>query len=222
MGTCNWCNKSGIFVFVNKDSLCGTCEKIVYIDVQQRLRIITESQELIMKSKKLDTKLSRLDLIIEHAKALLRYEEKNIRVIKPLPSQIIEAAESDRESIIIDGVRAEVEKIMTKANLSTTHKAKINQATKALEKVIEGKNLLLENASKLDTLEKELKVFIHKVQLDTYLEAAKKAEFKGQKKKAIDQYQEALYFLQNDDIDTDIQKDEMKGIEKKIRELQEE
>ena len=52
-----------------------------------------------------------------------------------------------------------------------------------------------------------------------YLEAARKAEFKGNVKKAIDQYQEALFFIRNDDIDDTQQRFEINEIETKLTEL---
>lgn len=51
------------------------------------------------------------------------------------------------------------------------------------------------------------------------LEAARKAEFKGQKKKALDQCQDALYFLYNDEIDDSLQAEKIVEIEAKISEL---
>ena len=70
-----------------------------------------------------------------------------------------------------------------------------------------------------ETIELELKSLIHKTKLDKFLEAAKKAEFKGNKKKAIDQYQEALYFIRNDDVPDDQQGQYIEKIESKLKEL---
>jgi hypothetical protein len=49
--------------------------------------------------------------------------------------------------------------------------------------------------SVLDELESQVLAFSQETQLNAFVESARKAEFKGQKKKAIDQYQEALFFL---------------------------
>ena len=51
------------------------------------------------------------------------------------------------------------------------------------------------------------------------IEDAKKAEFKNQRKKALDKYYEALYFLKNDEIDDSLQQDHISMIESKIKEL---
>jgi len=67
--------------------------------------------------------------------------------------------------------------------------------------------------------EGQKKTFIHKTQLNEYIEEAKKAEFKDQKSKALDKYQEALYFLQNDEIDDSLQKENIDELKAKISEL---
>lgn len=60
---------------------------------------------------------------------------------------------------------------------------------------------------------------IHRVKIEGFLGAARKAEFKGNMKKAVDPYQEALFFLSNDDVDDAGQAEEIGRIEAKIQEL---
>lgn len=69
-------------------------------------------------------------------------------------------------------------------------------------------------------MEIKVRKFLHETQLNAFLEEARKAEFKGNKKKALDQYKEALYFLRNDEIDDSLQAGKIKEIEKKISELE--
>ncbi len=69
------------------------------------------------------------------------------------------------------------------------------------------------------TAEAKLRKVIQEIQLSSYLNDAKKAEFKGDKKKALDKYYEALYFLQHDEIDDALQTNEIEDIEAKIKEL---
>ncbi len=71
----------------------------------------------------------------------------------------------------------------------------------------------------MDQLEARVRRFSHQTQLNAYLEAARKAEFKGQKKKALDQYLEALYFLRSDEIDDSLQAEKISELEAKISEL---
>lgn len=53
----------------------------------------------------------------------------------------------------------------------------------------------LKITSVLDELESQVIAFSQETQLNAFVEAARKAKSKGHKKKAIDQYQEALSFL---------------------------
>lgn len=78
---------------------------------------------------------------------------------------------------------------------------------------------LLGNPSLAEPVEDKLKALVHDKQLDSMLDAARKAEFKGQKAKAIDQYQEALYFITTDKVDDTDQQGQIAEIETKIAQL---
>jgi len=164
------------------------------------------------------TRLSRCDLLIEHAQALLEHEHKGIPTVSPSASQLLSEYTAMRDQIVLEGVTAEVEKALAKAEISATPRTSINEANKALLKIQEGKQELRDKA-KLDQLEARVQRFSHETQLNAYLEAARKAEFKGQKKKALDQYQEALYFLRSDEIDDSLQVEKIGEIEAKISDL---
>lgn len=122
------------------------------------------------------------------------------------------------DQIVLEGVTEEAEKALAKAEIATTPRISINEANKALLKIREGKKELRDQ-TKLDQLEARVLRFSHEIQLNAYLEAARKAEFKGQKKKALDQYQEALYFLRSDEIDDSLQAGKIAEIEAKISDL---
>jgi len=243
MAQCERCGKKGFFVFVNANGLCKdcaeerqcklcekwtllittnglcyACDSIVVMDVKQRARIMTDCEELITNSKKMDTRLSRCDLLLEHAQALLKYEKKGIPTIDPDPSQYLKKYTAKRVQIILEGLTEVVEKALSKAKIASTVNTSITHANKALFEIQE-KRQKLTDSSKLNQLESQVRKFIHETRLNAYLEAARKAEFKGQKKKALDQYQEALYFLRNDKIDDSVQAEEIKEIEAKISDL---
>lgn len=218
MAECKMCGRKGLFLSVSANGLCKSCEPIVVMDVQQRGRIINDSRKLVAESKNMKTRLSRCDLLIEHAQALLEYEHKGIPTVSPSPSQLLSEYTAMRNQIVLEGVTAEVEKALTKAEIAVTPRTSINEANKALLKILEGKQELRDQA-KLDQLEARVRRFSHETQLNAYLEAARKAEFTGQKKKALEQYQEALYFLKTDEIDDLSQAEEISKIEAKISEL---
>lgn len=218
MAQCKMCGRKGFFLSVNANSLCKSCEPIVVMDVQQRGRIINDCIKLVAESKNMKTRLSRCDLLVEHAQALLEYEHKGIPTVSPSPSQLLSEYTAMRDQVVLEGVTAEVEKALVKAEIAVTPRTSINEANKALLKIREGKQELRDKA-KLDQLEARVRRFSHETQLNAYLEAARKAEFKGQKKKAIDQYQEALYFLRSDEIDDSLQAEKIGEIEAKISDL---
>lgn len=218
MATCKYCGRSGFFLSVSKDGLCNSCSPIVLMDVQNKLRIINDSSRIIDESKNLKTKLSRCALIIQMATELLDYENKGIKVINPTPSVFIETYKNNRDEIILESIKQAIERAISKTKLAVTTKTKINELNKVLLLIQENKDELMDS-SKTDLLEKELLEKKHKIQLDGFLEEAKKAAFKGQKKKALDQYKEALYFLKTDDIDDNLQKGYIKTINQKITEL---
>ncbi len=74
MGQCRYCGRSGWLLSVNAVGLCGFCQPAYAIEVPSRSRVIQESQQLISRSTKLDTRLSRCDIVIEQAQGLLNYE----------------------------------------------------------------------------------------------------------------------------------------------------
>jgi len=219
MATCKYCGRSGFFLSVSKDGLCSQCTYIITPIVKNDLRIINESIELIKKSKNFNTRLSRCDLILEFAEKLLEYERKGIQVITPAPSEFISEYIDMRDKIILENLKLETEKSEAKFELASSPQAKINEINKILLKIQDYKKEI-KDKTQINKVEKEINKFKHETQLNIYFEAAKKAEFKGQNKKALDQYQEALYFLKNDEIDDQFQKDNINKIEKKIKDLE--
>ena len=218
MAQCKMCERKGIFLSVSENGLCKSCESIVMMDIQQRVRIINDCIKLVNESKNMSTQLSRYDLLREHAQALLKYEHKGIPTISPSPSQFLSEYTTNRDQIVLESVTAEVEKALTKAEIAITSRTSINEANKALLKIQESKKELNDQA-KLDQLEARIRHFSHEKQLNEYLEEARKAEYKGEKKKALDRYQEALYFLRSDNIDDSLQGRKIGEIEAKISDL---
>jgi len=173
---------------------------------------------LIGESKKLDTQLSRCDLLLEHAEALMKYEEKGIPTIEPLPSALLREYRIKQDELILNGLECEVKDTLIKIGVTISPKTKINHLSKALLKIREYKPKA-NNSELLNDLEMKLVELIHQTQLNSYLEEAKKAEFKGQRKKALENYYEALYFLKHDEIDDALQSENISALEARIAEL---
>jgi hypothetical protein len=188
------------------------------MDVAQRARIMSDSIKLVKESKKLDTQLSRCDLIIEHASALVKYEQRGIPTFDPLPSTLVKECRTMHDQIIVAALATEFENVRSKVEIASSVNSKVTLLSKVLLKIREYKPKA-NNPTVLDSLEQQASQLIQEIQLAGYLDEAKKAEFKGQKKKALDQYYEALYFLKNDQIDDSLQQEHIRFIETKIAEL---
>lgn len=223
MGQCIWCERKGLFISVDKNRLCRNCQLSIYVDIQERSRIISDSQKLIEKSENYKTRLHRINLVLEHLRTLKEYENKNIETLSLLPSELENYYKKLKNELIYENIIGGIEKIMNKARIGLTAKTKMTEANKAILSILEGKKELQDKdkIEELNNKEKEIKNFIHETQLNDFIKEAKKAEFKGQKSKALDKYQEALYFLKTDEVDDSLQKDKINEIKSKISELSE-
>lgn len=218
MATCKNCKRSGLFFSVNKYGVCNTCYSAIIFETQSRFRVIDGSMKIVSDSKKTDTRLSRCDLIIVHAKELMKFEKMGIPTTQPQPSIIVRTYEDNKLKLIKEDVTESTRLALEKARLATTATSKVSHLSKVVLKVVDYRRIY-PNESDLMTAEAKLRKVIQEIQLSSYLNDAKKAEFKGDKKKALDKYYEALYFLQHDEIDDALQTNEIEDIEAKIKEL---
>lgn len=218
MGQCRWCNRSGWFLSLSSSGLCNNCSPVVNLEASQRIRIINDSIKILSESRNLDTKLSRLSVLLEHANALLKYEQRGISISNPPPSHFINKFGNMCDQIIADSLGAETTIASSKAAVAVSTSTKVNTLSKVLLRIREYK-ARTSNPSSLNHLERQVQTEIQRYQLDGYLDSANKAEFKGQKKKALDQYYEALYLLRHDEVDDSLQKERITFIENKISEL---
>lgn len=222
MAKCKYCGRGGLFLSLNQYGLCNNCATAISIEVNSKLRVIQESISLVKESKKLDTRLSRCDLVIKLASEIEeKFESKGITVMDPSAIELMKLYKDGRDEIIIDSLTSEYNKALSKAEVSTTTKTKINALSKVLLRVQDYKSHT-SKAKILDPLEQKISQEIHQIQFNALFNEAEKAEFKGNHKKAIDKYLDALYFLKTDKIDDSKQKETIQSLESKIKELKEE
>lgn len=218
MAQCKLCEKKGIFLSLSELGLCQSCHTMVAMDVGQKLRIIQESAQIVNNSKNMKTRLSRLKLILDHLNSFWKYEEKGIQFLNDTLSNQINYFNQMRYDVIVEGTHMAVDSAMSKAEIAATPRTSINAASKALLAIKEAKEEL-PNSTELCQMENNIRQYIHKTNLDGFLEAARKAAFKGQNKKAIDQYKEALFFIHNDEYDDSLQEDLIRDINEEIKKL---
>jgi hypothetical protein len=205
-----------MFMGLTQLGVCNRCHPVIAMDVQQRVRLISDSMDIITKSKKADTQLSRYDFIIEQAVALLPYEQKGIPLpLNHLPSEFIQKLRQERDGIIYQMMADEYRLVGEKSTLATTTTGKISPFSKFILRVREFAKKT-EDPTALRRLEADASKRMHDVQLLIYMDTAQKAELKGQKKKALDQYYEAYYFLTHDEYDDRTQQGDLEAIRRKI------
>lgn len=216
MAECKLCDRSGWFLSLSHNALCQRCEPFFQLDFRQRVRIIQDSQEIIKASRNLDTKLSRIQLAIDHLTALQKYEQLGIETIQPEPSEAIRNYVRRRKEEIADHAKLAHDDAVAKADLAVSSRSKITALSKGFLKL---RDLAQHAPDNIKGLEQDLVQRIAQTTMTDYLEKARKAEFKGQKQKALEQYYEALYFLKHDDVDDSLQTEHITLLERKIVEL---
>jgi len=219
MGHCVWCGRTGLLLAIDKDGLCPNCSPFIRMDIQNRIRILNDSLKLIKETKKIETLISRLDLVIEQSQELMKYEKKGISTTNPLPSKFYQEFTANHDSIILEKLKNEYDNLIKTIEIpSVSAKKRINYYNKLLVIAAEIK-LKLYDPENIEDFENKIKSNIHKIQLDSLLEEAEKAEFKNNKKMALNKYYDALYFLQHDDIEDSLQNEQISKIKKKIIEF---
>ena len=203
MANCKYCGKKGFFLSVDENGLCRVCSQRVFHDAEPRVRILTESIKLAEEGKTLKTRLSRCDLVLEHAEHLLVYENKGIGTISPSPSELLSEYTQYRNQILLEEAKKAAEKAMSKSEAAATLKTKVFAISQGIIKATE---ILDEshNSNIGSEIVGDLKARLIKVKLDGFTEAARKAKFKGNNKKAIDQYQETLFLIQEEGLTTEM------------------
>ncbi len=218
MATCKLCDRTGFFLSTNDLGICKTCTPFFALDFNQRMRILSESIKLGDKSKKLDVRLSRYELALEHANGLLKYETAGIDTTEPPPSVLIEKVGRALRETAREGMSEIAEKALAKSGGGKTLNARLNPVNKAIIALREY-SPRSDSSDLIDELVSKLQAVAHAAQFDDYMEKGRKAEFKSQTKKALDAYYDALYFLRHDDIDDAEQGDQIGSLEAKIRDL---
>lgn len=219
MPRCNQCEKKGFFLSLDERGLCGECSPLVAMDIQQRVRIMDDSKRLASEGKTFTTRFSRFQLLIEQLEHLLEYEKRNISTLTPSPSKLLDDLRGYEHKIISEETAKVSEKAKKQAQVAINTTAKFNLLAKASLKVQEIYSAAEQKKGEQQAVN-ELQELMHRVKLDGYLESAEKARFKGNIKKAIDQYKEALFYAMSIDLPDNQTKIYVDDVRKNISELE--
>ena len=118
MAQCKFCDNKGFFLSVDKDGLCKDCAPALSLQVQQSARVIKESNDIINSSKNTATRISRYDTILLYLKDLVELEQKGIPTLNISPSKLLQAFTDERDKILLEGTKYEVEELLTRPELA--------------------------------------------------------------------------------------------------------
>jgi hypothetical protein len=152
---------------------------------------------------------------------LLPYHQIGMPLFRASVPSLIDSVIEIQETVIKENAERVAESQLIKAEAAATKATKLTAAAKALQEVQAAKAELGDDDDLLE-LETRVKDFLHSTHMNAFMDEARKHEFKGNKKKALDQYQEALYFLLTDEIDDAQQQEIIAEIKGKIEELSKE
>lgn len=219
MPQCASCKRSGILIALNRNNVCRDCAPQVGFEIQDLIRQANLCLDRASSSAKGSQAVAWMSQHIETVRKLADLNARGIDTgVRNLDKQISDAL-LERDRALIRMSKEAVDKAVTKVETSASAKSKATALSSAIVKIVENKNLLTK-AGGLDALERETRERLRQVQLDGFLEAAQKAEFMGQMKKALDQLREALYFIKTDQVDDAQQSGVIQVIQAKIDELQ--
>jgi hypothetical protein len=110
MGQCKYCGKKGFFLSIDKDGLCRNCAPVLLMQVQQSIRVIKESEDIINRSKHINTRISRCDTILVHLKRLIELEKKGIPTLNIPPSKLFQQVTNERNKILYESAEGKLVK----------------------------------------------------------------------------------------------------------------
>lgn len=125
-----------------------------------------------------------------------------------------------RSKIHTRAVLESVKKFRNKADLSKQASTKQKYAKEALIAIDEAVKAGIADQKSISEPVEGLHRYIAQVEIDEYVEKAKRYEFKGNKNKALEFYKDALFSALNDDIPDEEQSEVIDQLKTKIAELE--
>lgn len=221
MARCVNCRKLGFF-FQNVIGLCPKCFELFNLNWKEKLKVLTQSAKLVNKSNKADTQLSRASLCLLQV-SRMKELAKEFNVLEHHYDEL----EAQRKAIlevteqILHGeVKTITAQAEAKSEIATTIRGKLGPFEKLAEK-LENYREYVEDETAIDLAREKAKDRIRIIEVQELKKDAEREEFKGNSKKAVEKYKEALYKIKVDDIDDADQQEEIGYIESRIEELTE-
>ncbi len=99
MRKCQECGRAGSQRPGTVD-LCEVCDAAIAKDVQERVRIIRETLQLLKEEKTLRAKLRHWDRILAQVETLYQYEQREILTTCPPPSTLLQDFRAMRDALL--------------------------------------------------------------------------------------------------------------------------
>ena len=218
MGICRNCDDRGWFLKIDGNGLCPKCRVEVLPDILRRGEIIEQSLAIAQKTKNVATLLSRSSLIVDHCRHLERFHAKGIPTITPPPAEFRRSIEAAIRSAVAEAVDAEIYAARQKAENATTDSGKLGGYGKGIEKLTKLMDEVVD-VSDLELGVERLRRERDGLRFDLLGRKAEVAKAKGQSKKAVDLWIEAIMALRHDTTPDSEQADRIRRAEVAIRDL---
>lgn len=218
MAKCKNCGRGGLFRSVDRNGLCRTCQPIVLPEIDHQSRTLATSHKAVTNARKADTALSRLAAAIASCDGLIPFADKGIPTTEMDPRELRKIYSDAARSIVEESVRAAFSSARRKAEDGTTDTTKLNGYSKAVADL----SGLLDYGFEVAFLEAavfELRKERDNLKFDLTAQKAAAAIAKGQQKKALDLYIDAMLALANDSTPDDEQEARYEHARAKIIEL---
>ncbi|MFV0421327.1 hypothetical protein [Oleidesulfovibrio sp.] len=183
-------------------------------EVQTSLRVIHESIKLLESTKNQDTARSRYDVALKNLTNLIdQFPHRTDWVA--LHNELQQAGRAILQKLLALEIQKEVEK----AQAAKTPSTKISRFVKALTAITTASSSEYYDSSWLAAQRAAIESMIHETELGKLMEAAERHEFKENWKKALDAYQDVLFYLKKDNIDDGEQTEIIEDIHAKTIEI---
>lgn len=194
MASCRYCGCSGWLSALTLDGLCGACEHLVSSEVEQRARLLAESERGAADTQNAATKLDRMDLAVAQLEALAVYERKGIRTPVESPERRLREAQRERDALLMRTAKEDLDAVMRAVRDEGDPERKSRLLNDFRLRL---KDYLARAGTKgpLPSLERKVRSLGWKVLLDAKLNAARGAEKDGRTENAVRSYREALTLL---------------------------
>lgn len=206
MARCKSCDKSGFFLTVDGLGLCASCVVSVRPTIEFQVNRAVESTHAVDTRK---TPLARLQAV-ERARGacsyLLAFERKGIFILTPSARELLENLTVIGRQIADDAILTHSSEAREKAIDAPSESAKLTGyavAIKALLKL----STVAHDPSVLEEAALALRMERDRLRFDLTCRKAQAAVAKGQTKKAIDLFIQAIVDLQHDSTPDDKQMD---------------